>query len=117
VFAAARQELGKLAAYLDPEVADEEIKAVAPTLMKSSGEFDAKKARAALKGNASFRPEKIVRYPFKPFDLRLAYLGADIQPLFSRPSPALLHQYFKGNSFFITRDTADRCPEGGMALT
>ncbi|HXP62423.1 MAG TPA: type ISP restriction/modification enzyme, partial [Dongiaceae bacterium] len=112
VFEEARQELGKLAAYLDPKVTDEEIKAAAPAFMKSSGEFDAKKARAALKGFASFRPEKIVRYPFKPFDLRLAYLDADIQPLFSRPSPELLQQRFKGNSFFITRDTADKDLEG-----
>ncbi len=112
VFEEARQELGKLAAYLDLMVTDEEIKAEAPAFMKSSGEFDAKKARAALKGHASFKPEKIVRYPFKPLDVRLAYLDADIQPLFSRPSPELLPQCFTGNSFFITRDTADKALEG-----
>ena len=115
VFEEARQELRKLAAYLDAKVTDAEIKAAAPAFMKSSGEFDANKARAALKGIASFKPEKIVRYPFKPFDLRLAYLDADIQPLFSRPSPELLQQRFGGNSFFITRGHR-RQRSGGRAV-
>ncbi len=35
-----------------------------------------------------------------------------LQPLFSRPSPHLLNQQFEGNTFFITRDTADKAPEG-----
>ncbi len=80
--------------------------------MKSSGEFDAKKARAALKGEVDYKPSAIVRYPFKPFDVRLAYLDADIAPSVSRPSPELLQQRFKGNNFFITRDTADKDIEG-----
>ena len=76
--------------------------------MKSSGEFKADKARARLQGQVLFKSQAIARYPFKPFDVRLAYLDPDIQPLFSRPSPELLHQQFRGNSFFITRDTADK---------
>src|SRR6185436_9761452 len=36
-----------------------------------------------------------------------------LQPLFSRPSPELLeHSRVHGNIFFITRDTADKTPEG-----
>lgn len=35
-----------------------------------------------------------------------------MRPLFSEPSPNLLAQRFEGNSFFITRDTADKDPEG-----
>jgi hypothetical protein len=46
-------------------------------------------------------------------DVRLAYLDADIQPLFSRPSPELISlSAIPNNSFFITRDTADKRPEG-----
>jgi hypothetical protein len=112
VFEQAKKELEKLAAYLDTGIPDNEIQMLAPAFMKSSGEFDAVKARAALKGQVEFKPQTIVRYPFKPFDVRLAYLDADIQPLFSRPSPELLQQRFKGNSFFITRDTADKDIEG-----
>lgn len=112
VFESAKKELEKLAVYLDPTVSNEEVAASAPAFMKSSGEFNAEKARAALKGKVAFRHDKIVRYPFKPFDVRVAYLDADIHPLFSRPSPELLHDRFAGNAFFITRDSADKDPEG-----
>ena len=45
------------------------------------------------------------------FDVRWGYL-ANIRPLFSEPSPQLLKQRFAENAFFITRDTADKSPEG-----
>ena len=104
--------LEQLRAYLDPGQSDDEIKLMNPAFMKSSGEFDASKARALLKGAVTFKPDNMVQYPFKPFDTRLAYLDAALQPLFSRPSPQLLKQRFDQNVFFITRDTADKDPEG-----
>jgi hypothetical protein len=58
-----------------------------------------------------FDGQLIVPYPFKPFDLRWAYL-ANIRPLFSEPSPQLLAQRFAGNAFFVSRDTADKAIEG-----
>lgn len=112
LFEHARKKFETLAAYLDPGLSDGEIQTLAPAFMKSSGEFKAARARAALKGCVAFKPQAITRYPFKPFDVRLAYLDADIQPLFSRPSPELLQHRFKGNSFFVTRDTADKDIEG-----
>ena len=108
-----RKQLELLVAYLDPAVSDEQIGSLVPAFMKSSGEFHAKQARAALKGRVRFDPRKVVSYPFKPFDVRLAYLDANIAPLFSRPSPQLLAQAdIPNNAFFITRDTADKYPEG-----
>lgn len=101
-----------LKTYLNPEIEDSDIQHIEPRFMESSGEFHAKESRAALMGKVTFQPQNLVRYPFKPFDVRLAYLDADIQPLFSRPSPYLLKQRFLDNSFFITRDTADKSPEG-----
>ncbi len=101
-----------LSRYLDVEVTDGEIRDLEPRFMHSSGEFHATESRKTLKGKTTFQPSKIVRYPFKPFDVRLAYLDAAIQPLFSRPSPHLLKQRFPGNAYFITRDTADKTPEG-----
>jgi hypothetical protein len=81
--------------------------------MKSSGEFDATKTRQKLKGIVKFNSSNIVNYPFKPFDIRSAYLDASIQPLFSRPSPELLAlRELNGNGFLITRDTADKSSEG-----
>lgn len=103
--------------YLNPEVTDEEIRSSVPEFMYSSGEFDAKKARNSLKGKVIFNPEAIRFYPFKPFDIRLAYLDVKIAPLFSRPSPDLLEQQtISKNCFFITRDTADKDIEGSPFL-
>ena len=59
--------------------------------MKSSGEFNATLTRNKLKGNVVVDREKLMNYPFKPFDLRVAYLDNNIAPLFSRPSPELLN--------------------------
>lgn len=114
VFPDQRMHLSRrLTAYLDPEKSDDHIELLEPCFMKSSGEFDAKKSRRALKGSTSFHEEKLVPYPFKPFDIRLAYLDSAIAPLFSRPAPDLLaHAEIDGNAFFITRDTADKDPEG-----
>lgn len=106
-----RDQLLRVADYLNPDVSDEEMKRCVPEFMKSSGEFFAPKARAQLLGR-SFCADNIVPYPFKPFDVRVAYLSEDIAPLFSRPSPQLLHHRLPGNRYFITRDTADKSPEG-----
>jgi hypothetical protein len=113
VFEDEAERLAAVEVYLDENRTDEEIRSLEPRFMTSSGEFKAESARKVLKGKAKYSAENIVRYPFKPFDVRLAYLDGAIQPLFSRPSPDLLAQRdIPGNSFFITRDTADKDPEG-----
>lgn len=113
VYESEQASLEILKDYLDTSKTNDQIKAIAPKWMKSSGEFDAERTRNKLKGNAQYDSSKISRYPFKPFDIRLAYLDPDIQPLFSRPSPELLRQRrIQDNAFFITRDTADKSPEG-----
>ncbi len=103
-------QFAMLAKYLDPAISDEAVRALEPRFMKSSGEFNAEKARATLKGKVKYQPANIVRYPFKPFDVRLAYLDPRIAPLFSRPSPELLAQRFPGNSFLVVRATGDKDP-------
>ena len=102
-------EFKNLRAYLDGSVSDAEIGSIEPRFMKSSGEFKAEKARALLKTKATFNNTNIVRYPFKPLDVRVAYLHPGIQPLFSRPSPELLAQRsVPGNSFMVVRETGDK---------
>jgi hypothetical protein len=106
------EEFECLRTYLNPKVDDDGIRLIEPRFMLSSGEFHAKESRLALKGKVKYQAQRITRYPFKPFDVRVAYLDAAIQPLFSRPSPQLLSQRFPRNGFFISRDTADKAPEG-----
>lgn len=109
-----KELLEKLKAYLDSGQVDENIGVIEPRFMRSSGEFVAEKARKLLlQRGVQTSPDKIVRYPFKPFDVRFAYLDARLQPLFSRPSPALLElRSIPGNAFFVTRDHADKPDEG-----
>ena len=113
VFEQDKANLALLEAYLDPNKSNDEIRLLAPRFMKSSGEFKAEKTRTLLRGKVSYDESKISRYPFKPFDVRLAYLDSEIQPLFSRPSPELLAlQSIAQNAFFLTRDTSDKEDEG-----
>jgi hypothetical protein len=108
-----KERLNALRSYLDESNTDAEIRLIAPNFMKSAGEFEAEKTRKNLKGKVKFSDSYIVKYPFKPFDIRFSYLDSDIQPLFSRPSPELLSlRAIKRNTFFITRDTADKAQEG-----
>jgi hypothetical protein len=95
-----------LTAYLDPQITDEEMALVEPRFMATSGEFDARSARCNLKGRLTFDPSRLVRYPFKPLDIRLAYLDPHLQPLFSRPSPELLSHAFAENHFLVVRETS-----------
>ncbi|MDP2948353.1 MAG: type ISP restriction/modification enzyme, partial [Chloroflexota bacterium] len=104
----AKDQFAVLEKYLDPAVSDEAVRALEPRFMKSSGEFKAEKARASLKGKIKYDAANVVRYPFKPFDVRLAYLDSSIAPLFSRPSPELLAQRFPGNPFLVVRETGDK---------
>lgn len=103
-----------LAFYLDKDKSDEAVAEQVPKFMKSSGEFDAASTRQALlAAKLEFQESNIRPYCFKPFDTRLVYLDPKMAPLFSRPSPELIeHAKIEGNTFFITRDTADKSPEG-----
>ena len=101
----------RLKAYFDATTADSEVAVLHPSLMMTGNRIVGPAARRKLLAEHEFDPKIIVRYPFKVFDLRWAYL-ANIRPLFSEPSPHLLAQRFSGNAFFISRDTADKVPEG-----
>jgi len=113
-FESERSKLERVRDYLDPKTNQETVRTLVPLFMRSSGEFKADEARnMILKKGVRYNKEKITRYPFKPMDTRVAYLDSDIQPLFSRPSPELLNlRKIPNNAFLITRDTADKYPEG-----
>ncbi|MCW3100589.1 MAG: adenine specific methyltransferase [Chthonomonadaceae bacterium] len=111
VFGSDKNDLEKAVQdYLDPTVSHNDVLNASPLLMRSKGEFKAEKTRDGLKGKIPFDSVNIVRYPFKPLDIRLAYLDPKIQPLFSRPSPELLRQRFSGNKFVVVRETGDVNP-------
>ena len=98
--------------YLDRSVSDQQVAAIYPSLMMTGNRIVGPEARNKILRGFRFDPESIVPYPFKPFDVRWCYLE-NMRPLFSEPSPKLISQrHVPGNAFFITRDTADKSPEG-----
>ncbi len=101
----------RMAAYFDESVSDSEVKQIYPSLMMTGNRIVGPEARKKVLNEFSYDESRIVRYPFKPYDIRWCYLE-NLRPLFSEPSPQLLEQRFKGNHFFITRDTADKDVEG-----
>ena len=65
-----KKELEIIKDYLDPLKSHEQIRVLAPRLMKSSGEFKGEEARDLLKGKIKHNPMKIVRYSIKPLDVQ-----------------------------------------------
>ncbi len=102
---------GRISSYFDAEVSNEEIERIYPPLMMTGNRIVGPEARRKVLSEFQYDESRIVRYPFKPYDVRWCYLE-NLRPLFSEPSPQLLNQRFQGNAFFITRDTADKDPEG-----
>jgi hypothetical protein len=103
--------VSRMVAYFDESVTDSEVAQIYPSLMMTGNRIVGPEARKKVLSEFSFDESRIVRYPFKPYDIRWCYLE-NLRPLFSEPSPQLLEQRFNGNSFFITRDTADKDIEG-----
>ena len=58
--------------YFDPKVSDEEMRRIAPSLMKITARFDPKQTRTTLQ-KRKFRSENIVRYAYRPLDIRWLY--------------------------------------------
>ncbi|MDW8300694.1 MAG: type ISP restriction/modification enzyme, partial [Anaerolineae bacterium] len=102
----------RLRAYFDLKVSDEEVRLLHPKLVMTGNRIRGELDRRRIAEQFKFDGSKIVRYPFKPFDVRWCYLD-NIRPLFSEPSPQLLAlRRVPSNAFFITRDTSDKANEG-----
>jgi len=98
--------------YFDPTVPDFEIASIYPSLMMTGNRIEGPKARKKILEDWTYDEQKIVQYPFKPYDVRWCYLE-NIRPLFSEPSPQLLSlAAIDNNAFLISRDTADKAIEG-----
>ena len=101
----------RMQAYLDSSISDEDVAKLHAALMMTGNRIVGPEARARLLEAFAYDESRIVRYPFKPFDVRWCYLE-NLRPLFSEPSPQLLAQRQPGNTYLVTRDTADKADEG-----
>jgi hypothetical protein len=62
----------RMAQYFDPALSHEEMRHIAPGAMQSTARFQAEAVRDALR-ERGFQPENIVRYCYRPFDMRWLY--------------------------------------------
>ncbi|HJX50220.1 MAG TPA: type ISP restriction/modification enzyme, partial [Candidatus Nanoarchaeia archaeon] len=97
--------------YYDPNTDWEALKNIVPGLTKDAGCFNANEARIKIIKAESFNISNLRSYALRPFDMRFCYYSS-INPLWNRPRPSLWAQYWKGNSFIITRMKSSTREEG-----
>ena len=78
--------------YFDPNVSDEEVRRIAPSLMKTTARFDPKQTRAILQ-KRGFRSENIIRYAYRPFDVRWLYWEPETKLLDEKRSEYFPHLF------------------------
>jgi hypothetical protein len=100
------QLLDRLSAYFDPDVTNEEMRQVSPRAMESTNRFDAPKVRAYLR-QRGFLPQNVVRYCYRPLDLRWVYWEPETK-LLGEKSPEYFPQVFEGNAFLVTQQKPRR---------
>lgn len=90
----------RMEAYFDPERTNDEVSETIPSLMKSSARFDAKSTRDRLL-KRGFLPDNVVRYAYRPFDVRWLYWEPETK-LLDEKRAKYFPQVFDGNAFLFT---------------
>lgn len=88
--------------YLDRKTSNHEIQRDFPGVMESTKRFDAVKVREYLRTHSAFRPERIVRYCYRPFDLRWVYWELETKLLDEKRAEYVPH-VFPGNLWIEAR--------------
>lgn len=91
------ERIGK---YFDPETSNAKIEQISPASMKSGNRFDAEATRAFLL-QRGFLPQNIVRFLYRPMDVRWLYWEPETKLLDEKRSD-YFPQVFSGNMFFFT---------------
>jgi hypothetical protein len=96
--------------YHDKNVNWADYQSDTSVLAQDWARFDASETRnrSLVEG---YRPEQVVRYCVRPFDMRWCYY-TDLRPVWNEPRRALRAQLFEGNRFFLSRKAGVAVPEG-----
>jgi hypothetical protein len=92
--------VSRMKQYFDPDVADAAVEKSVPTIMKSTNRFDAKLVRQTLR-KRGFLPENVVRYAYRPFDVRWLYWEPQTK-LLDEKRASYFPQVFEGNPSLFT---------------
>lgn len=89
----------RLAQYFDPATSHGDLRARYPEIMTKATGFDPEAIRDVLR-KRGLKPEGLVRYAYRPLDLRWLYWD-DETKLLDRSRPEYREQVFEGNKVFV----------------
>jgi hypothetical protein len=92
--------------YFDPNVSHEEMRRIAPGVMEDSARFQAESTRNRL-CKRGFLPENIVRYHYRPLDMRWLYYEPETK-LLDEKRTEYFAQVFEGNLFIEARQKSSK---------
>ncbi|MBM3275344.1 MAG: DNA methyltransferase, partial [Candidatus Sericytochromatia bacterium] len=98
--------VARMERYFDPAVLADQMRRIAPGAMESTSRFPAKAVREALQKRGFLR-KNIVRYCYRPFDLRWMYWDIE-EALLDRPRPEYFPQVFEGNVWIVSQQKPRR---------
>ena len=87
--------LKRIETYFDANISNDEMKRIAPNIMQETSTFQGRKNRDYLI-KRGFKPENLVRYSYRPFDLRWVYWESETN-LLDRKRSEYFPQIFEGN--------------------
>ena len=96
----------RLEKYFDPETSHEEMNRIAPGLMENTPRFKAKLVRDELR-KRGFLKKNVVRYCYRPFDVRWLYWEPETKLLDEKRTEYFL-QVFDGNVYLVTQQKPRR---------
>ena len=97
--------------YYDSSISWEALSSLGTGLTKDAAGFVAKTVRTKVQTAEEYQPTRLLRYAFRPFDIRWCYYST-VSPLWNRSRPPLWAQCWEGNSFLLSRMNAAKDPEG-----
>jgi hypothetical protein len=95
------QLIQRMQQYFDPSISHEEMRRIAPTVMENTTQFNAEATRDYL-CKRGFLPQNIIRYHYRPFDVRWLYWEPETK-LLDRNRAEYLPYVFEGNLWIEAR--------------
>lgn len=98
--------LRRMKMYFDPDLDHDQMAEICPQAMQSNKRFAASRVREHLQ-NRGFLPDKIIRYSYRPFDVRWLYWEPETN-LLDRKRVDYFQQIFDGNAWLVSEQKARR---------
>jgi hypothetical protein len=105
--------ISRMETYFDPNVSHEKVRAIAPMALQNTARFPAKDTREKLTARG-FLPDNVIRYWYRPFDLRWLYWEPETKLLDEKRSEYATHVSDRNVFLFTTGRTRKNIIEPGV---